>query len=326
MGSNGSVLGMRKLRNSVPEVMKFAASYGAVGSAAVEACTGSANFAEELKRTSSWTTRLCHPGYVHRMRHNPDKSDKSDAYLIADLNRVGYLPEVWLAPEWLRDMRNLMRYRRQNVDQQRSVKLRLRALLRLNRVSAPEEYGLWTKRGWEWLRTVASTKLPTEAGWVLENHLLELEQIAARVRATEKRLFQALAEDALTKRLAEEPGVGMVTAAILRLELGTFHRFRRGKELSRFCGLTPRNASSGERQADAGLIKAGSNILKTALIEVAHVLRRISPRWSEMSNRMKAAGKKGSVITAAVANRWLRELHHRMVAFEESRGGQTQAA
>ncbi|MFM9089489.1 MAG: hypothetical protein ACKOPT_15400, partial [Cyanobium sp.] len=46
------------------------------------------------------------------MRHNPDKTDKSDGFLLSDLNRVGYLPEVWLAPEEIQDLRTMVRYRK----------------------------------------------------------------------------------------------------------------------------------------------------------------------------------------------------------------------
>ncbi len=41
---------------------------------------------------------------------------------------------------------------------------------------------------------------------------------------------------------------------MLRAEIGRFDRFGSGKQLARFCGLSPRNASSGTRQADAGLV------------------------------------------------------------------------
>jgi hypothetical protein len=38
---------------------------------------------------------LAHPGYVHRLRRSPDKTDLSNAQLLADLTRVSYLPTVW---------------------------------------------------------------------------------------------------------------------------------------------------------------------------------------------------------------------------------------
>lgn len=94
--------------------------------------------------------------------------------------------------------------------------------------------------------------------------------------------------------------------------IGRFDRFRNGKQLSRFCGLSPRNASSGNRQADAGLIKAGNPQLRVVLVELAHRLKRWEPRWAKLALTMRMRGKKGSVIAAAVANRWVRWLFHQM--------------
>jgi hypothetical protein len=48
--------------------------------------------------------QLAHPGYVARMKQSRDKTDFGDARMLADLERVGYLPRVWLAPEEVREM------------------------------------------------------------------------------------------------------------------------------------------------------------------------------------------------------------------------------
>ena len=53
------------------------------------------------------------------------------------------------------------------------------------------------------------------------------------------------------QKLLTMSGIGLVTAVTLRAEIGRFDRFRTGKQLARFCGLSPRNASSGQRQASA---------------------------------------------------------------------------
>ncbi|MCH8046060.1 MAG: hypothetical protein IID44_20290 [Planctomycetes bacterium] len=45
------------------------------------------------------------------MKRSPDKSDLSDAHLLADLTRVNYLPKVWLVPQAIRVLRRLMRHR-----------------------------------------------------------------------------------------------------------------------------------------------------------------------------------------------------------------------
>ena len=62
--------------------------------------------------------------------------------------------------------------------------------------------------------------------------------------------------------------------------------------------------------ADAGLITQANRALRAVLIQGAHLLIRHDPRWSNMAAQMKARGKPHSVIAAAVANRWMRTLHH----------------
>lgn len=69
-----------------------------------EACNGSASLLDTLHNQAGYKVKLCHPGYAQRMRNNPAKTDKSDGELIADLTRIGYLPEVYLAPSEIRDL------------------------------------------------------------------------------------------------------------------------------------------------------------------------------------------------------------------------------
>jgi transposase len=101
-----------------------------------------------------------------------------------------------------------------------------------------------------------------------------------------------------------------VTAWTLRAEIGRFDRFRSGKQLARFCGLTPCNRPSGEQQADAGLIRAANPELRRVLIEAAWLLARLEPRWRQLAERLKARGIPSTVAVAAVANRFVRWLYH----------------
>ena len=73
--------------------------------AAIEACCGAAAFAEQLIAQTGWSVHLAHAGYVSRMKQSPDKSDFSDARLLANLVRVGCLPKAWLAPLKTADQR-----------------------------------------------------------------------------------------------------------------------------------------------------------------------------------------------------------------------------
>ena len=95
----------------------------------------------------------------------------------------------------------------------------------------------------------------------------------------------------MVEQLVGLRGVGLVTAWALRAEIGRFDRFTTGKQMARYCGLSPRNASSGQRQADAGLIKAGNEQLRATIIEAAHRLIRYDQRWGALAASLRKAGK-----------------------------------
>ena len=306
----GRVLLNQACANDWRVVRDAVARFGTDVRAAIEACSGSADLAEELVTKAGWLVDLAHPGYVARMKGSPDKTDFSDARVLADLERVGYLPKVWHAPAEVRELRRLVRYRQQLVGERRNVKLRIGALLRDNRVTAPGGVNPWTVAWVTWLARDA--RLSEQTRWVMDRHLSRLKALAADIKAAEGRLARATAADHLVAALVAMKGIGLVTAATIRAEIGRFDRFRTGKQAARFCGLTPRNASSGQKQADAGLIKAGNPQLRVVLIETAHRLVRYDARWKKLAGEMKARGKPGSVVAAAVANRWVRWLFHQV--------------
>lgn len=310
LNAQGQLLLNRSVENSAAAVAELARRHGHPQRVAIEACCGAADMAEELVVEQKLPVELAHPGYVARLKRSPDKTDLGDAQLLADLARVNYLPTVWLAPEATRQLRRMVRHRAQLVKRRKDVKLRIRGLLRENRLRFHEAKA-WTKAWFAWL-THEAALAPTDR-WLLEEHLQELLALASRITAVETQIVALTADDPLVARLLKLPGVGLVTAVTMRAEIGRFDRFQTGKQLARFCGVTPRNASSGARQADAGLIKAGNPELRTVLIELAHrLIHRLKGRWAELAGGMLRRGKPKNVVVAAVANRWVRWLHHEL--------------
>lgn len=309
MDPAGRVLSNRSCANDWRAIVKGVEGLGRVAGAGVESCCGSAELAAELQGRAGWPVEQAHPGYVGRMKQTPDKSDYTDARVLADLVRVGYLPRVWLAPLAIRDLRRLIRYRQQKVGEQQAVKLRVGALLRDNRAASPLGVRRWTKA---WLRWLGQASVSEQSRWLIDRHLARLAALREEIGAVEARISALTEGDPVVGRLLAQPGIGPVTAWTIRAEVGEFGRFHSGKQLSRFCGLSPRNASSGARQADAGLIKAGNPQLRATLIETAHRLIRSERRWRELAHRMRQGGKPTSVIAAAVANRWMRWLYRQM--------------
>jgi transposase len=124
MRGDGEVLSCCTCQNESKAVVRAVPKHCRVVGAAIEACCGAADFAEELIQQAGWSVDLAHLGSVARMKRNPDKTDVGDTRMLADLERVGYLPRVWLAPREFRQLRQLVRYRQQLAKERRNLKLR----------------------------------------------------------------------------------------------------------------------------------------------------------------------------------------------------------
>lgn len=310
VGADGGVLRNRSVPNTMGDVARVVSGLGTIGAVTIGACCGAADLAETLRRDAGWPVELAHAGYVQRMKGNPDKSDYTDARLLAELGRTGFVPRVWLAPRPIRELRGLVTYRQQLVNERRAVKTRLLAVLREHRARPDEPLRRWSRAWLGWLETTAA--LGEHPRWIIQRHLEHLERLTLDILSVEARLSAATKGDPVVKKLLEQRGIGPVTAWMLRAHVGWFDRFRTGKQLARHCGLTPCNASSGTKQRDAGMVRGGDPYLKAVLIEAAHRLKRLEPRWAAFAAKLRRRGKPSGVLTVAIANRWVRRLFHEM--------------
>ena len=195
----GRPLANRDCPNDAQAIAAFVRRHGRHAHAALESCPGAADLAEELVQRAGWSVDLAHPGFVARMKPNPDKTDCQDAHLLADLERVGYLPRVWLAPEPVRELRRLVRYRQQLAERRRATKPRVRAVLREQRRQAPAGLRPWTRAWCLWLTDGAG--LSEQGRWVVGQHLRELGRLAEDLQEVEGRLARLTADDPEVARL-----------------------------------------------------------------------------------------------------------------------------
>ena len=121
VSQSGSILVNRRCGNSVAEIAGALPPGVSVERAAIESCCGAMDLAEALRGEAGWPITLAHAGYVNRMKHNPDKSDFSDARMLAELSRAGFVPAVWPAPPWVRELRMLIRLRADLVSRVRGI-------------------------------------------------------------------------------------------------------------------------------------------------------------------------------------------------------------
>jgi transposase len=311
LNQKGDVLLNRSAQNDCREIQRLVTPLGIVQGVGIEACCGAADFGQELVECSGWNVSLGHPAYIANMKSSPDKSDYSDGRLLADLTRVGYLPRVWLAPAPIRELRQLVNHRQRLADQRRAIKLQVGAVLREQRVKIQiERCSRWSKL---WVACVREDlNLSRRARWIVNELLDDLNYIDGKITRAEAQLREAAADDAVVKKLMEQPGVGEITAWVFRAYIGDFNRFKTAKQLARYCGMSPCNASSGSKVADAGLVNGCNKLLRAIVVQAAHRLTRTTERWIKLASSLRARGKPACVIAAAVGNRWLRTLHHAM--------------
>ena len=215
------------------------------------------------------------------------KTDKADAALIARFCRA-MQPEPWQPP----------------TPEVKELQSLVRRLESLNDMLNQER-----------------NRLAITRGIARESIERTIKHIETEIATTKRLIREHLDRDpALRNRrdlLESIPGIGPATSAMVLAEFGDVTRFQDARHMASFCGLTPRNCSSGERVADAGLIRAGNPALKALLMEAGHRLMRLDPYWREIAESLRARGKHVCVIVAAVANRWIRRLHHDMVQADE---------
>ena len=175
----GKQLLNRGCRNDWRQIADAVAPLGVVKRAAIEACCGAADLAEELVAHAGWHMDMAHPQYVARIKQSPDKSDYSDGRMLADLTRVGYLPRVWLAGAYERDLRQLVNHRQSLVDHRRALKLRVDAwcCASIGRSSGPKLSRL-EPRGCFGAKT--APQLSEQARWIVNDLLEELEHLGQK--------------------------------------------------------------------------------------------------------------------------------------------------
>lgn len=161
---DGTVISNRRVANDWHAIVG-AAPTGRPIAAAIEAGTGAADLGDQLTDLAGWDVSLAHAQYVAKLKQSPDKSDFSDARLLGDLTRVGYLPRTWRPPQRTRELRRVSRHRHELADQRRHTKLRIQAIRRPHRLNdAPAS--AWTRAWVAWLRDHPA--LPESSRWLLE--------------------------------------------------------------------------------------------------------------------------------------------------------------
>jgi transposase len=246
---------------------------------------------------------LAHAGKMRIIAESTRKTDKIDAFVLAEFLAKDMIPEAWFPKPRTRQHRTLVRRRHKIQSRITSVKNTMRGILtRYNR----DQQDIFTRHGWDIAKTF---DLLQEDRWVLDDLWDELQEHRCRLRAINLRLKEfAEAAPPLEAEaravLATMPGVGPVTTETILAELGDWRRFDNGDSVVSYAGLDPGVRSSDAKRHDLKLTKAGSPLLRWIMIQLAHRLKQTTVRWRRVFDqiRRRSGNKKA---TCAVARRIL---------------------
>ncbi len=103
----------------------------------------------------------------------------------------------------------------------------------------------------------------------LREQVLRIKAMSADMLAIEKRLGLQLKADAAMQRIAQIPGVGLLTATAAIATMGEASAFKSGREFCAWLGLVPKQTGSGGKTRLGGISKRGDTYLRTLLIHGA---------------------------------------------------------
>ncbi|HEV3379949.1 MAG TPA: IS110 family transposase [Trebonia sp.] len=262
MTGDGRKLEIVRIANSPQALRREIAKAGQRPEVVVEAAYGW-YWAPDVLEEAGAEVHLAHPLGVKAFSYRRVKNDERDAADLADLLRMGRLPEAWIAPPEIRELREITRYRHKLVKMRTSVKDQVHGVLA--KLGIPVTYSdIFGVHGQAWLDGL---ELPQPyAGKVAS-----LRQVAGTLTG-EITLLEQVTGDLLDghdgyRAIRDLAGIGPVLAAVIVAEIGDIRRFPGPGQLASWAGLTPRHRESDVKVTRGHVTKQGSRMLRWAVTE-----------------------------------------------------------
>jgi transposase len=297
--ADGSQLLSRRIVNDPRTFLELLAGIDGESKIALEATYGWEWLAEVLEE-AGYELHLAHPLRTRAIASARVKTDAVDARTLAHLLRADLLPEAYVAPRELRDLRDLLRHRVALTQLRSALKNRVHALLARHGVQHGHA-DLFGQRGREFLAALELREPPRR----------RLESLLALIADFDREIEAASGEiDALAKHddrvdvLCQIRGIGPYTAMLVIAEVGEIARFGSARKLCAWAGLTPTIRSSDGKARLGHITKQGSRPLRWALVEAAqHAGRGGGPLRDSFERIAKRRGRK--IAKVAVARKLL---------------------
>jgi len=272
---------------------------------ALEATTGWRFVVEELHAIGA-AAHLAKPAETAARRGNKKraKTDRADARHLRELLMIGRLPESWIPPGHLLDLRARVRLRHTLVDQRGEWQQRIQAVLYHH--GFPQRNGLLTGENRAWLEGLS---LPASARGQVAVALTMIDAVDAQAAPITRELRLYARRQPGCRALMKHYGIGELTAVTILAELGDARRFSASRHAVRYAGLDITVHQSDQRRAAGHLSRQGPPALRWALYEAAQAARRPgSPDRGYYEQAAERLG--GNRACLALARKLLKRSYH----------------
>jgi transposase len=257
----------------------------------------------DLLEDYGFDAHLVHPLRCKAIASARLKNDKVDAAILAQLLRADLLPEAWIAPAEVRQLRALLRHRISLVRLGTQQRNRIHAVVADFGYDRSGSYLSGPGRGW-----LAGLDLPAASREIVTDCLAVIDGLAPLTGRIDGELRQLAKTDPRVKVLTTLPGVGQFTALVMLAEIGDITRFGSARKLASWAGLTPTVRGSDLTVRHGHISKQGSAWLRRVLNQAAQTAKR-SPEFADSYAAIaKRRGKK--IATIAVARKLLTRAWH----------------
>ena len=258
----------------------------------------------DILKPAARSLKVGHPLMLKAITASKKKNDRVDARKLADLVRTNFLPECYIAPTPLRDLRRLLRYRNLLMHQTTRLKNRIAGLL----METGTEYVKQKlhRRGYFEELMTGLGKLDYMPPSVV--NLLSISRtLMVTFAEVQGRLVRELLRHPDLKprldRLLTIPGVGDMTALTWALETCEVNRFSSIGKACSYCGLTSAEISSAGKDQRGPISKQRNAHLQTMLIEAAKLAPRHNPALALVYEKELQSGADRNCATLKVARK-----------------------
>jgi transposase len=302
----GNELGWVRIDNDPAALVQGCRKAGRGVPVAIEATYGW-YWAVDALLAARFEVHLAHPLGMKALRKRKRvKTDPADAYELANLLRLGSLPEAYISPPELRELRELVRHRRQLVKLATAVKAGIRALLAKHniRLSATDLTGD-TATG-----MLDALALPGTYATRLSSQRRLMLVLADEIAATEVELHRRLRHYPGYRNLLTVKGIGPILAAVFVAEIGDITRFPTAGALCCWAGLTPRHYESDKTVHRGHISKEGDTLVRWAAVEA--IQRQTEPAVKTVKDGIVARRGKNArnIAKVAAARRMLEVVYY----------------